>query len=144
MTLNISPETKVTKLEKFDGHQYVKDKGQHYSDQWNGWETSKDLREYLEKNKYSIAANGVVYDTQIKGFLPSILDKWFNERVEYKNLRKKYEKEGDEAKAEYFDRMQLVTKILLNSFYGVLGNPSFRFFDPDNAVAITSTGQQLI
>ena len=40
--------------------------------------------------------------------------------------------------------MQLVTKILLNSFYGVLGNPSFRFFDPDNATAITSTGQQLI
>ena len=125
-------------------HQYLKDKGQHYSDQWNGWETSKDLREYLEKNKYSIAANGVVYDTQIKGFLPSILDKWFNERVEYKNLRKKYEKEGDEAKAEYFDRLQLVTKILLNSFYGVLGNPTFRFNDPDNAVAITSTGQQLI
>ena len=144
MTLNISPETKVTKLQKFDGHGYVKNVGQHYSDDWNGWETSQDLRDYLEKNKYSIAANGVVYDTQIKGFLPSILDKWFNERVEYKNLRKKYEKEGDDAKAEYFDRMQLVTKILLNSFYGVLGNPSFRFFDPDNAVAITSTGQQLI
>jgi DNA polymerase elongation subunit (family B) len=144
MTLNISPETKVTKLEKFDPKAYVKNTGTHYSDEWNGWETSQDLRKYLESNKYSIAANGVVYDTQIKGFLPSILDKWFNERVEYKNLRKKYEKEGDEAKAEYFDRMQLVTKILLNSFYGVLGNPSFRFFDPDNAIAITSTGQQLI
>ena len=76
--------------------------------------------------------------------MPSILDKWFNERVEYKNLRKKYEKEGNDAKAEYYDRMQLVTKILLNSFYGVLGNPGFRFFDPDNATAITSTGQQLI
>jgi DNA polymerase elongation subunit (family B) len=144
MTLNISPETKVTKLEKFDPKGYIKNTVQHYSDQWNGWETSHDLRNYLETNKYSIAANGVVYDTQIKGFLPSILDNWFNERVEYKNLRKKYEKEGDHAKAEYFDRMQLVTKILLNSFYGVLGNPSFRFFDPDNAVAITSTGQQLI
>ena len=144
MTLNISPETKVTKLENFDSKGYIKNTGQHYSDQWNGWETSHDLREYLESNKYSIAANGVVYDTQIKGFLPSILDNWFNERVEYKNLRKKYEKEGNEAKAEYYDRMQLVTKILLNSFYGVLGNPSFRFFDPDNATAITSTGQQLI
>tara|TARA_R110002074_G_scaffold326791_2_gene497278 strand:+ start:1410 stop:3890 length:2481 start_codon:yes stop_codon:yes gene_type:complete len=144
MTLNISPETKVTKLSNFDGHKYIKNTGTHYTDEWNGWETSEELRKYLEENKYSIAANGVVYDTQIKGFLPSILDKWFNERVEYKNLRKKFEKEGDHAKAEYFDRMQLVTKILLNSFYGVLGNPSFRFFDPDNAVAITSTGQQLI
>ena len=32
----------------------------------------------------------------------------------------------------------------MNSFNGVLGNPGFRFFDTDNAVAITSTGQQLI
>ncbi len=91
MTLNISPETKVTKLDNFDSKGYIKNTGQHYSDQWNGWETSQDLRDYLEKNKYSIAANGVVYDTQIKGFLPSILDNWFNERVEYKDLRKKYE-----------------------------------------------------
>ena len=144
MTLNISPETKVTKLENFDPKGYVRKTGGHYTDGNDGWETPEDLKNYLDSNKYSIAANGVVYDTQIKGFLPSILDKWFNERVKYKDLRKKYEKEGDAVKAEYFDRMQLVTKILLNSFYGVLGNPSFRFFDPDNAVAITSTGQQLI
>ena len=144
MTLNISPETKVTKLDNFDGKGYVQNLDTHYTDGWNGWETAEELRNYLVKNKYSIAANGVVYDTQIKGFLPTILDTWFNERVEYKNLRKDYEKKGDEAKAEYYDRMQLVTKILLNSFYGVLGNPGFRFFDPDNAVGITSTGQQLI
>ena len=54
MTLNISPETKVTKLEKFDGHAYVKNTASHYSDGWNGWETTKDLKDYLEKNKYSI------------------------------------------------------------------------------------------
>ena len=72
------------------------------------------------------------------------LEKWFAERVEYKNLRKKYEKEGDPAKAEYFDRLQLVTKILLNSFYGVLGLKTFRFHDLDNAGAITATGQSVI
>jgi DNA polymerase elongation subunit (family B) len=144
MTLGISPETKVTKLNNFDGQKYIKNQEVRYSDGWNEWKDSDELRSYLESNQYSIAANGVVYDTKISGFLPSILNKWFDERVEYKNLRKKYEKEGDEAKAEYYDRMQLVTKILLNSFYGVLGNPGFRFFDPDNATAITSTGQQLI
>jgi len=144
MTLNISPETKVTKINNFDGNKYVKNTGHHYTDGWNGWEDSTALRGYLEKNSYSIAANGVVYNTTINGFLPSILRKWFDERVEFKNLKKQYEKQGDAAKAEYYDRMQLVTKILLNSFYGVLGTPGFRFFDPDNAVAITSTGQQLI
>ena len=144
MTLGISPETKVTKIENFDGHKFVKGQATHLTDGWNGWETTEELQKYLNDNQYSIAANGVIYDTKINGFLPSILDKWFNERVEYKNLRKKYEKEGDDDKAEYYDRMQLVTKILHNSFYGVLGNPGFRFFDPDNATAITSTGQQLI
>ena len=144
MTLNISPETKLFKLDKFDGKEYVKNTGTHYSSRDTGWATSEELRNHLETNKYSIAANGVVYKTDEKGFIPSILEKWFKERVDYKNLKKKYEKEGDKDKAEYFDRLQLVTKILLNSFYGALGNAGFRFFDPDNAVAVTSTGQQLI
>ena len=144
MTLNISPETKIGKIENFDGHKYIKDIPMEYSMGKDGWESPQALRAYLLENKYSIAANGVVYDTKQKGFISSILEKWFDERVEYKNLRKKYEAQGDHAKAEYFDRLQLVTKILLNSFYGVLGNPTFRFNDPDNAVAITSTGQQLI
>jgi len=144
MTLNVSPETKIGKIEGFDNHKYLKNIPMEYSMDDNGWESPVALRSYLTENKYSIAANGVVYDTKEKGFISSILEKWFAERVEYKNLRKKYEAEGDEAKAEYFDRLQLVTKILLNSFYGVLGNPTFRFNDPDNAVAITSTGQQLI
>jgi DNA polymerase elongation subunit (family B) len=144
MTLSVSPETKVLKLDKFDGIEFVKNKGTHYSSKGKGWATADELRDYLKENQYSIAANGVVYDTKTKGFIPSILEKWFAERVDYKNLKKKYEKEGDAEKAEYFDRLQLVTKILLNSFYGVLGNAGFRFFDPDNAVAITSTGQQLI
>ena len=144
MTLNVSPETKIGKLEDFDGHKYIKDIPMEYSMGKDGWESPQALRTYLTENKYSVAANGVIYDTKQKGFISSILEKWFAERVEYKNLRKKYEAEGDAAKAEYFDRLQLVTKILLNSFYGVLGNPTFRFNDPDNAVAITSTGQQLI
>jgi len=110
----------------------------------HGWATSEELRSYLQTNNMSIAANGVVYTMNEKGFIPTILEKWFQERVDYKNLKKKFEKEGDADKAEYYDRLQLVTKILLNSFYGVLGNAGFRFFDPDNAVAITSTGQQLI
>jgi DNA polymerase elongation subunit (family B) len=144
MTLNVSPETKVGKLDRFDGHAYVKNTGVHYSMGEQGWATSEELRTYLQDNQMSIAANGVVYTMADKGFIPTILEKWFQERVDYKNLKKKFEKEGDADKAEYYDRLQLVTKILLNSFYGVLGNAGFRFFDPDNAVAITSTGQQLI
>ena len=57
---------------------------------------------------------------------------------------KKYSKEGNKEKEEYFDRLQYVTKILLNSMYGVLGLQSFRFFDLDNAEAVTVTGQDVL
>ena len=33
---------------------------------------------------------------------------------------------------------------MLNSLYGVLGLPSFRFYDVDNAEAATLTGQTVI
>jgi DNA polymerase elongation subunit (family B) len=39
---------------------------------------------------------------------------------------------------------QYLQKILLNSLYGVLGLPVFRFYDLDNAEAVTKTGQSLI
>jgi DNA polymerase elongation subunit (family B) len=38
----------------------------------------------------------------------------------------------------------LVQKILLNSLYGVLGLPAFRFYDIDNAEAVTTTGRTVI
>ncbi len=145
MTCNISPETKLGKIVGFDGHKFVRNEEMHLTLMPGsvGY-TTESLKEWLTSNNYSIAANGVVYKTDTPGLIPVILDKWFNERVEYKNLRKKCEKEGDEDKAVYYDRLQLVTKIMLNSFYGALGNAGFRFYDPDNTIAVTSTGQQLI
>ena len=145
MTCNISPETKIGKIVGFDGHKFIRGEEMHVTlmPGSRGFDITT-LTEWLTENNYSVSANGVVYDTRSPGLLPVILDKWFDERVEYKNLRKKAEKEGDDAKAEYYDRLQLVTKIMLNSFYGALGNAGFRFYDPDNTVAVTSTGQQLI
>lgn len=106
---------------------------------------SKDeLLQYLGDNQYSIAGNGAIYDTKHKGLIPSILEKWFEERVEFKTLMKKALKSGDKVKAEYFDTRQYVTKILLNSMYGVLGLKSFRFFDLANAEAVTLTGQDVL
>jgi DNA polymerase elongation subunit (family B) len=40
--------------------------------------------------------------------------------------------------------LQLTQKVLLNSFYGVLGLKTFRFHDLDNAGAITAVGQSVI
>ena len=105
---------------------------------------TNEVFEFLKAEQCSVGSNGAMYKIDKTGLIPSILDRWFAERVEYKNLRKKYEKEGNDAQVAYFDQMQYTTKILLNSMYGVLGNKTFRFFDIDNAEAVTVTGQQLI
>ena len=57
---------------------------------------------------------------------------------------KKYGDEGDDEQYGYFKRRQHIQKIILNSLYGVLGLPVFRFYDVDNAEATTLTGQELI
>ena len=147
MTLNISPETKLGVIDDFDTADYRVRKQRDWTLHADGKYsklTTTQLDEMLAEEQCSLASNGAIYRTERSGLIPSILDRWFKERVEYKNLRKKYEKEGDEAKAAYFDQLQYTTKILLNSMYGVLGNKTFRFFDIDNAEAVTLTGQQLI
>ena len=147
MTLNISPETKLGVIDDFSTEDWRAQKEREWTLHIDGKYkklSTKDLQELLSMEQCSIASNGAIYKTERAGLIPSILDRWFDERVEYKNLRKKYEKEGDEAKAAYFDQLQYTTKILLNSMYGVLGNKTFRFFDIDNAEAVTLTGQQLI
>jgi DNA polymerase-2 len=57
---------------------------------------------------------------------------------------KKYGKEGNDELYKFYSQRQLVQKIMLNSLYGVLGLPSFRFYDVDNAEATTITGQTVI
>jgi len=147
MTLNISPETKVGIFTDFNSDDFRAGKERTWTLDIGGkfrQLNTGEVLEFLKAEKCSIASNGTMFKTDKSGLIPSILDRWFGERVEYKNLRKKYEKEGDDAKVAYFDQMQYTTKILLNSMYGVLGNKTFRFFDIDNAEAVTLTGQQLI
>jgi len=149
-SLNISPETKVGKVEGWDAEQFLsKNNNKTYSLQnRNGKEIDKvnqtELKDYLENTGVSIASNGVMYRTDKQGLIPALLTKWFNERVEMRKLVKKFNEQGDTKKENYFDRRQYLQKILLNSLYGVLGLPVFRFYDLDNAEATTLTGQALI
>jgi len=113
--------------------------------QLDGERISKEnLKKYLEESKYSVASNGVLYTQDKVGCIPGILDLWFQQRVEFRKLEKKYGKEGDMEKYAFYAKRQLVQKILLNSLYGVLGLPAFRFYDIDNAEAVTLTGQTVI
>lgn len=147
MTLNISPETKIGRVEGWDAQEFIRGTEKTYT-LHVGNKTSKidqnQVRSLLDDGKFSISSNGIVYDVKKKGIIPAILETWFAERVEYKNLMKKYGDSGNKKMYQYFKARQYVQKVLLNSLYGVLGLPVFRFYDLDNATAVTLTGQEII
>jgi DNA polymerase elongation subunit (family B) len=157
-TLNISPETifgKVqnwietefnTNLEKI----YVVDEFTTLQEKLMGGddkrtEMSKDeLWTFLQENNLSIASNGVLFKKEKEGLIPAILTQWFNERKRLSKLAEEYGNKGDEVNYKFYDQRQLIQKILLNSFYGVLLLPSFRFYNKNAGEAITITGQNVI
>lgn len=143
MTLNISPETKMGKIDNWDAHKFMKGEIDVFNI-GNNHISMENLKKFLAESKYRIASNGVLYRSDKVGCIPDILDIWFNKRVEYRSLEKKYGHEGDSEKYAFYAKRQLVQKILLNSLYGVLGLPAFRFYDIDNAEAVTTTGRTVI
>lgn len=140
MSLNISPETKVCVINDWNQELMLK-KGPIEVVTQDG-EIISDVKQWLKQNKYKISSSGTVYSSEKKGFLPAILEKWFDERVKYKKERDSHDVGSEKYK--FYDALQLTQKVLLNSFYGVLGLKTFRFHDLDNALAITSTGQSII
>jgi DNA polymerase elongation subunit (family B) len=150
-TLNISPETKVGRIENWD-----QVKNDFWTDSFSNLNVKiksgskhvlipiTEFRQWLIENKFTVSSIGVVYDYSKGGLIPSILETWMNEREEYRGLAKKYGKEGNAELRQFFDARQLTMKIVNNSLYGALGAPGFRFHDLDNAESITLTGQQVI
>jgi DNA polymerase-2 len=76
-----------------------------------------------------VAPNGAAFRRE-PGILPGILDDLFPRREQAKA-------QGDLVKSQ-------AVKILMNSFYGVLGTPACRFHNPDIANAITGFGRELL
>ena len=107
---------------------------------------------------YANAANGVLFSKQKQGFLPGLMEKMYNDRVEYKKKMLEAKKElaalPKDANSEdrrklgnliaKYHNLQLAKKIQLNSAYGALGNEYFRWFNFDMAEAITMSGQLAI
>lgn len=97
---------------------------------------------------YAVCANGAMYRKDIKGFLPELMEKIYNERVIFKKkmlaAEQEYEKTKDKQLIKEIARcnnIQMARKIQLNSAYGAIGNQYFRYFKLANAEAITLSGQ---
>ena len=92
----------------------------------------------------SVSANGVFFRTDKQSVLSTILNKWFEERVEYKTEMKKAYKSGNNELGASFHMKQYTMKILLNSLYGATALPSFRYGSVILSEAITLSGQRII
>ena len=147
ISLNISPETKVGKVDNWNVEEYVKNGLNNIYISGNPY-TPSDFKSMLTENNLSIASNGVLYkkpeENGDMGTIPSILVKWFDERKNLRKLAKKHADAKEWELYEFYDNRQKIQKILLNSIYGCLGLPVFRFYDKDNAEAVTLTGVDII
>ena len=111
----------------------------------------KILNEELTFEMYqdnAICANGAMYRKDVRGFLPELMEKMYNERVIFKKrmitAKKKYEKTKTkdlEKEIARCNNIQMAKKISLNSAYGAIGNQYFRYYKLANAEAITLSGQ---
>jgi len=102
------------------------------------------LIKFIEDNNFAISANGVIFRTDKRSVLATILDKWFDERVKYKGYMKKAYKAGDKEKGAFWHQRQHTMKILLNSLYGATALGSFRYGNVILSEAITLSGQRII
>jgi len=97
---------------------------------------------------YAVCANGAMYRKDVRGFLPELMEKIYEDRTIYKKkmlaAKQEYEKKKTkelEKEIARCNNIQMARKIQLNSAYGAIGNQYFRYFKLANAEAITLSGQ---
>jgi len=96
----------------------------------------------FDSNKpWMLSANGTIFTYEKEGIVPGLLTRWYSERKETQKLAK--EAYGTD-KFEYYDKRQLVRKILLNSAYGALLNEHCRFYDKRIGQSVTLSGRQIV
>ena len=101
-----------------------------------------------EYKDYAVCANGAMFRKDVRGILPELMEKMYNERVIFKKkmieAKKAYEKKKSkqlEKEIARCNNIQMAKKISLNSAYGAIGNQYFRYYKLENAEAITLSGQ---
>ena len=90
---------------------------------------------------WMLSANGTIFTYEKEGVIPGLLTRWYTERKSIQKLAK--EAYGTD-KFEYYDKRQLVRKILLNSAYGALLNEHCRFYDKRIGQSVTLSGRQIV
>ena len=96
----------------------------------------------FDSNKpYILSANGTIFRSDSEGVIPGLLTRWYSDR---KSMQKKLKESTTKEDIEYWDKRQLVRKILLNSAYGALLNEHCRFYDKRIGQSVTLSGRQIV
>ena len=90
---------------------------------------------------YMLSANGTIFTNEQEGVIPGLLSRWYSDR---KVMQKKLKESTTDEDKEYWDKRQLVRKILLNSAYGALLNEHCRFYDKRIGQSVTLSGRQIV
>jgi hypothetical protein len=90
---------------------------------------------------WMLSANATIFTYEKEGVVPGLLTRWYSER---KEMQAKAKSAYGTDQYEYFDKRQLVRKILLNSAYGALLNEHCRFYDKRIGQSVTLSGRQIV
>ena len=124
--------------------------------------TAGDLIDLLRDSKFAISAYGTILDQgHGEGLLPAVLSYWFNGRIELQGKKKSFAKKAEAllktnggnkkdpayveliTQSTYYDMLQGVRKVLLNSSYGATLNEFCRFHDARLGASTTGSGRQI-
>jgi DNA polymerase elongation subunit (family B) len=90
---------------------------------------------------WMLSANGTIFTYEKEGVVPGLLTRWYSDR---KEMQKKLKEATTQEDRDYWDKRQLVRKILLNSAYGALLNEHCRFYDKRIGQSVTLSGRQIV
>ena len=113
---------------------------------WDDGKTSKHMASELydivfnPASNWALSANGTIFSYENEGIIPGLLERWYAER---KVMQKKKRESTTKEDIAFWDKRQLVKKILLNSLYGAILNKHCRFFDKRIGQSTTLTGRAI-
>jgi DNA polymerase elongation subunit (family B) len=146
MQYNLSPETLI------EPSDYTPEMRNIISE---GVSVDKLLTKQVDTTKLknvTLTPNGQFFRTDVRGFIPQMMEEMYEDRKKFKKLmieaEKKYQVENDPIKKNElentiarYNNLQLAKKVGLNSAYGAMGSQYFRFYDLRLALAVTLAGQ---
>lgn len=151
ITLNISPETKIGKITNFEDDKFEVTFSNHKTMSF----TVENFKKFVSDQQLSITKANILYTQKVKGVVPKLIDKLYNERITAKtkmmDAEKKLAKTKDQNQIKILEEevndnytLQNVYKTLLNSIYGVFSNIYSPLFDIEHAESVTLTGQNVV